>query len=65
MKLVWSVTPPTVPGWYFGKSDFDEVDVVCLKAEDIHEPTPEILAKMRDANCQWAGPIPEPEEAES
>ena len=64
VALKWTKERPTVPGWYFMRNN----GIACVGAfEDdlFRESISDYVGGMHPhkANVEWAGPIPEPEEA--
>lgn len=74
-SLVWTSEPPTVPGWYWYRASPDKevvmADVQPFNGELAAEMKPAAPKFMFDSvsyyrkkfpGCQWAGPIPLPQE---
>lgn len=69
----WTTEPPSEPGWYWMKSKKIQPEVVNIMRfwdrllsvgrayNDEREPLSDFISCRR--GVQWAGPIPEPEDA--
>lgn len=62
--LRWSNAPPTQPGWYWWRGSRSiQVIFVSQAHLDLLEHCPVLYGSTAATGCQWAGPIPEPEES--
>ncbi len=72
-ELRWTAEPPTKVGWYWHRLNprqYHEMVEVWevnpgMGAFVISDPGGHIITDVAKMNAEWAGPIPEPKEAEA
>ena len=64
--MKWTKERPTVSGWYWLRSSFDEAYVHHVNINEMPPPEGPFDAKewmyTGSVHVEWAGPIPEPED---
>ena len=61
--MKYSTDPPAEPGWYFSRYRVPELPAIVVYVTRADIDLPRLRLRHIDTVREWAGPIPEPEEA--